>query len=176
MFFYDLTLMKRQTLSGERSGATRISFDSSNRPRLEVMLFNNTGGTLTVDRPYLVRFDGDEEVNPQVIVPVVSAVSGYAVSGAMTPEILVVAQEATANQAWGWFAYEGYCNIMVEGTVNVAKDDHLKQTATTSTALVKDADFASGVYNVAVACAAKAGAGSASTLCYLIGKRCQVVT
>jgi hypothetical protein len=167
--------MKRQTLSGERSGARRLVFDSSNRPRLEVLLYNNTGGTLTVDRPYLVRFDGDEEVNPQVIVPVQSAVTSYLASGAMTPEIVVIAQEATVNQAWGWMCLEGYCNIMVEGTVAVAKDDHLKLSAATATSLIKDTDFANGVYNVAVACAAKSGAGSTSTLCYLIGKRSQAV-
>lgn len=177
MVFDDFTLMRRDTLTNERPGSTRIVYGANTLPFKEVWCINKTGGALTAGRPYLMRNSGDETTNFNVIAPVPSNTSGFAaLSGIVTPDLVVVAGAATANNAYGWMCYMGWRTVFVEGTVDVADGDPLcLTTSTTTTALRKRTDTAAeGIFDVAYAAAAQAANSEVLTLCFLTGLRVNV--
>lgn len=127
----------------------------------QVRLYNATGGALVAGATYMVDFDGDEETNPKVIA-----------CAAVTVDVqVVIAQEATATASWGWFTYAGYCDALVEGTTDVAKDDYLKIVAGTSaTSFIKDGTARTSDSG-AIATAAQTANSSVLTKVFLLGDR-----
>lgn len=129
----------------------------------EIYAYNATGGALTVGAAYNFVIDGDEETNPQVIAYVDGANTNL--------RRTVWATEATAATSWGWFAYAGVYDVLVEGTTDVAKDDFLKfDLGVSVTALIKDGT-AETDNSFACACAAQAANSAVLTRCHLIGDR-----
>jgi hypothetical protein len=110
---------QRDTLSTDRPNQIRIERDSNGLARKEIRLYNAYASTIPVGHPCLVRYDGDEETNPFVV-------SGASASGTAILEIFCTPQVAVPASSWGWFTIEGYCQALVEGTTDVAKDDFLK--------------------------------------------------
>lgn len=110
-------------------------------------LYNNTGGVLTLNAVYMLNYSGNPATSPQVIAAATS-----------TPtRMLVIAKEAVAIASWGWFAYAGWTDALVDGTTDVAIGDFLKLTSGTSaTAFIKD--------GTTITAASHAIAGAASTL------------
>lgn len=154
---------QRDTLSTDSPCTTRIVRDATTGlPRREVRLYNAVGSALVAGRPYVVRYDGDEETNPNVITPV---------SGTLQVDRVVIAMEAVATTSWGWFCIEGYCNALVEGTTDVAKDDFLKiKVGTTAVGVIKDGTALTD-RSVGISTAAQAADAVVSTLIFLIGER-----
>lgn len=128
-----------------------------------VRLYNG-GSALTNKATYMVDFDGDEETNPKITACVATTVD----------VTVVVAASAVAASSWGWFFFKGYCDVLVEGTTDVAKDDYLKLlTGTTATALLKDGTSRT-TDSIAIACAAQASNSEVSTKVYLFGDKVDI--
>lgn len=158
--------LQRDTLSEDSPFAVRTKRDANGLPRLEMRIYNGTGGALTANACYQLNFDGDEESNPRL-----AAVA----SGTVNTQYLVVATEAAANAAWTWGVVWGYYEILVDGNTDVAKDDYLKCTEATPgpTALIKDGTSRSA-NTVAIATAAQQTNSPVSTLCFILGERMTV--
>jgi hypothetical protein len=122
---------QRDTLSTDRPNQIRIERDSNGLARKEIRLYNAYASTIPVGHPCLVRYDGDEETNPFVV-------SGASASGTAILEIFCTPQVAVPASSWGWFTIEGYCQALVEGTTDVAKDDFLKLVIATTSGVIKD--------------------------------------
>ncbi len=134
-------------------------------PQQVIRLYNATGVALTVGAPYVYRVDGDEETNPKAITPAAST------TGTVSLEYVVIATEATAAAAFGWFAIHGYANVLVDGNTDVAKDDFLELLgAATPGSLLKDGT-AQTANSVAIACVAQAANSAVLTRCWLLGDR-----
>lgn len=98
---------------------TRTFLDDEGYERQQQVkwLFNDTGGAAVLGRPYVIRYKGGGE-KPLCI-------AALAASPADTPEEICVAIEAVANNAWGYFAVEGYVEALVEGTTDCTAGDYL---------------------------------------------------
>jgi hypothetical protein len=162
----------RSTLAEDTPGAIRYGeYVSSagvntHEPQVMVRLFNDTAAACVKSAIYMVDYDGDEEENPKVIAIAADAAGGG--------RWVVVATEATADQAWGWFVIFGYVDALVEGTGDVAKDDYLKTTAATSTTGFVVDGTARTVDSFAMATEAQADAGEIAIKVYLLGQRADV--
>lgn len=166
-FGYHSGVIPRCSVAADAPGSVRtVSYVDSNGAETgdvckQIRLYNATGGALTANATYMVDFDGDEETNPKVIA-----------CAAVTVDVhVVVAAAATAAASWGWFTYAGYCDALVEGTTDVAKDDYLKIVAATSaTSFIKDGTSRTADSG-AIACAAQAANSSVATKVFLFGDR-----
>ena len=150
------------TLAGNSPLGAQMRTNSDGTEFLAVKLYNGTGAACVVGAPYIVTFDGDEETNPKVAT--VASLAVY--------QHVVVALEATAAAAWGWFAIQGTVALTaVEGTTDVAKDDFLKiVTATSAVSMIKDAATRSTA-SFAIACEAQAANSVVNIRCFLLGDR-----
>jgi hypothetical protein len=156
---------QRDTLSTDRPNQIRIERDSNGLARKEIRLYNAYASTIPVGHPCLVRYDGDEETNPFVV-------SGASASGTAILEIFCTPQVAVPASSWGWFTIEGYCQALVEGTTDVAKDDFLKLVIATTSGVIKDTATQPGTANsVGIARAAQTANSAVLTDVYLIGER-----
>ena len=158
----------RSTLANDTPGALKtITYVDSNGvdtndPQVLIRLYNDTGSATTDGQVFLVSFDGDEETNPNITTPATSSVySTY-----------VVSYGAVANATWGWFTIAGYCNALVEGTTDVAKDDML-QGSNGNAYFIQDGGATRTTDSIAIATAAQATNSAVSTKVYLFG--CQAI-
>jgi hypothetical protein len=159
---------QRDTLSTDIPCAVRIEVDSAGLRRTEIRLYNAYASAIPIGHPCLVRYDGDEETNPFVV-------SGAAASGTTVIERFCTPQKAVAASSWGWFTIGGYCQALVEGTTDVAKDDYLKLVIATTSGLIKDTGTQPGTANsVAIARAAQATNSAVLTDVFLIDERCAI--
>ena len=116
--------------------------------------------TITVGRPYVVTYDGDEATNPKTASPATLAVYQY----------VGVATETVSSGDMTWLQIKGDCDFaLVTGDSDVAKDDFLEVT-NTETAMEVDASTRSA-NSVAIARAAYTDTTDAATLVSLIGDR-----
>jgi hypothetical protein len=127
---YPSGIMPRSLLASDSPGAVKlVSFVSSAGVETgdvgkAVRLFNDRGSACVQGGVYMVGFDATVAQNPKVE----TCVAETSVS-----RQVVVAMDATADQAWGWFFYAGYCNALVDGdATDVAAGDYLKITAGTN--------------------------------------------
>jgi hypothetical protein len=160
---------QRDTLSLDFPLAARWQRDTDGLPRLEMRVYNGTGGTLTKNNWYEITFDGDEETNPKLVAIASGATSGVA-TGAV--KYVGVATEAAVTTAFTWVVVFGYYSPFVEGTTNVAKDDYLKfDTSVSLVAPIKDA-AARTTSSVAIACEAQtADNATTAAKCFLLGEK-----
>lgn len=164
---------RRDLFSEDSPFAVRMVTEAvSGLPRLDMRVYNGTGGTLTVNNWYEITFDGDEETNPKIVAIASGAASGVA-NGVV--KYVCVATEAAASATWTWVTFWGYCSPFVEGATDVAKDDYLKfLTSTSVVAPVKDGTPRT-VDSVAIACEAQTTAGNTTTAkVFLLGDRVQI--
>lgn len=155
---------QRDTLSETHPAATRVMRDSNGLYRKEIWLYNAYASAIPAGQPCLIRYDGDEETNPFVV-------SGAAASGAVAVERLVVASASIAATSWGWFVYEGYCEALIEGTTDVAKDHLLRFTVQKPTGLCRDGTAAVPLVSTcAVAREAQTNATATLADVYIINK------
>lgn len=135
---------------------------SGGRWRDDVKVYNASGGALTKNGVYRMTTGGASATtpNPQVAAPGTSLNRHHQ---------WVVAQEAIANNSWGWATVRGYTDILVEGTVDVAADDPLRPVEG-QIYLVKDAS-GEGIAAVADALAAQTANSAVATACFLPGAR-----
>lgn len=98
---------------------TRTWYDDAGNLRTQTVmwLFNDLGAAATVAKPYMVRFQGTAGQSPAVVA--------LAASPTDTPELCCVAITAVADQTWGYFAVEGWCEALVEGTTDCTRGDYL---------------------------------------------------
>lgn len=132
-------------------------------------VYNGTGGALTQYGCYNLSFDGDEETNPKLITNVSGATTGlyYAYR--------VVALEAAASATWTDVVVWGYCQMLVEGTTDVAKDDFLKiDTSVSASAPIKDSSTVRSTGSVAIATEAQAANSAVAIRVFLLGERAVV--
>lgn len=131
----------------------------------EIRAYNAKGSACTANECLHLTFDGDEETNPKVIAFTDANNDNF--------RRLVVATEATADATFGWFAFAGVFDVLVEGTTDVAKDDYL-MLDTNSTGGVNSLVTSGGTVEtnstVAIACAAQAANSKVATRCYLLGQ------
>lgn len=134
--------------------------------RMELRAYNNTGAALTKNNWYQIKFDGDEETNPNIAA---------IVSGTANIQVVCVATEAAASATWTWVVVWGYYSPFVEGTTDVAKDDFLKfDTSVSTVAPIKDGT-AQTANSVAIACEAQTTAGNATAArVFILGERVTV--
>ena len=124
-----------------------------------VRLFNDSGAAAVKGQPYLLMHDGDEEENLKAIT-VASTAAGV-------PALIVVAMEAVADQAWGWYCWRGTLDAMVDGdATDVAVDDYL-QVANAGTAFT-DNTTTRTAQSAAIAMEANTGAAALKKI-YLFG-------
>jgi hypothetical protein len=158
--------IQRDTLTENSPWDVRTKRDSNGLPRMEMKVYNGTGGSLVAKQWYEIRYDGDEETNPRL-----AAVASGAATG-LTNKYVCVATEAAADTAWTWVVIWGYYDAFVEGTTDVAKDDYLKfDTSVETEAPIKDGTTPTRL-SVAIACEAQATAGVATdALVFILGER-----
>lgn len=90
--------------------------------RVERYLYNNVGIACVAGDVYMLTFSTVLGQSPQVVIP-----------AATTPlRNLVVAVEAVAIGAYGWFATAGPVECTLEGTADIAPTNFLKYTTATS--------------------------------------------
>lgn len=161
--------VQRDTLSLDSPFASRWQRDTDGLPRLELRVYNGTGGTLTKNAWYEIAFDGDEETNPKLV-----AIASGATSGTATGQVkyVAVATEAAVTTAWTWVVVFGYYSPFVEGATDVAKDDYLKfDTSVSVVCPIKDA-AARTTASVAIACEAQTTAGnSTAAKVFILGEK-----
>ena len=156
---------QRDSLSLDFPGGTRVMRDSNGLYRKEIRLYNAYASAIPVGHPCLIRFDGDEETNPFVV-------SGASASGTAVVERYCTPVVAVAATSWGWFCFEGYCEALVEGTSDVAKDDFLKLAIATTSGLIKDTGTQPGTANsCAIAREAQAANSAVLTDVFIIPER-----
>ena len=129
----------RDTIANDYPGATRMNTYVSSlaanlgtetrQPQWLIKLFNDLGSAAVVGRPYVISFDGaDLDQIPKAITPATIAADQY----------VVVAVEAVADQAWGWYCCAGWVDALVDGGTNdVTAGDYLK-VANAGTSFVDD--------------------------------------
>jgi hypothetical protein len=122
--------MPRNVAAGDSPGQIRlISYVNSSGVETGeacriVRLFNDRGAACVLGGVYMVDFDATVAQNLKVAT---------CVAETSVQRQVVVAMAATADQAWGWFAYAGYVDALVDGdTTDVAAGDYLKITAGTN--------------------------------------------
>lgn len=108
---------------------------------------------------YVVTYDGDEETCPKLVA---------AATLAVYQEIAVVLA-LQGDAGFAWVQVKGKCEMLVEGTTDVAKDDFL-ELLNTETSAKKDATTRS-VNSFAIACEAQTSATPTLTDVILIGER-----
>lgn len=150
------------TLSNDFPFQIKVLANSDGTLYKVVRAYNGTGSALTAGRPYLLRYDGDEETNPTVIVPATAtAVVNY----------VVFATEAVPAASFGWFVINGWYSVLTNGSGSaIAKDDAL-EVLNSGVALVLDASY--GANTCAIAGAASTGAAD-STRVFVLGERVSV--
>ena len=125
----NVTIPARSSLAGDSPEAERTTYyvDSTGvvtgEPRVSKRFYNATGSPLVLGGVYLVAEDGDEETGPALIALAAGTVNRQ----------IAVAAEAIATASWGEAFTEGWCNALVHGTTDIAKDDYLKIAAATGT-------------------------------------------
>ncbi len=126
-----------------------------------VRLYNGSGGAVTAGAVYKVVYDGDEETNPKVVACTATAT---------LLQNVVVATEATADAAWGWFAFKGTYSVLCNGdATDISKDDFLKIVVATDADAFVDDTTARTVNSFAIACEAETDATPSRIRVYLIG-------
>lgn len=113
-----------------------------------------------VGAQYVVSYDGDEETCPALTT---------AATLAVYQEVAVVLATQGATAGFQWVQVAGKCQMLVEGTTDVAKDDFL-ELLNTETSAKKDATTRS-VNSFAIACAAQTSATPTLTDVILLGGR-----
>ena len=118
----------------------------------------------TVEGEVLVKsFDGDEATNPNAVAPATSSV----------PKQTVVATEDQGTTAGFQFCVtKGYCDMLVNGTSAVAKDDYLEVINGADNA-IKDGTSQT-VNSFAIACEAQTATSDTLTEVYVLGVTSQV--
>lgn len=140
-----------QRRTGKNSDGTSYS---------QVRLYNATGGALTAGGWYMIAWGGTTATaqNPRVIVPATTALMRE----------FVVALAALADASYGWFAYSGYVDALVDGTSDVTAG-HFVKLVNGSTAVVTDgATYTANT--VAVCLPGQTTNAPTSTRCFLIGR------
>ena len=137
-----------------------------NAYRMEVRLYN-PGSALTLGGLYEVFAGGTAATAPN---PRVQAIGG---SVSNRQRVFCVATSAAAATAWDWFVVQGNCNILVEGTTDVAAGDILKPVAS-QIYVVQDHASVATVSGIAIAHGAQASATPTLTACYLIGNMASI--
>ena len=128
--------------------------------RLEALLFCGVTTAAVKGGVYRIAYDGDEESNPKAVACTAQTID----------QLYCVATAATLENAWGWFAVQGYVDALVDGGTDVAKDDFLKNVAATDAdALVKDGTSLSAD-TIAIACEAETETPATLNKVYLIGR------
>ena len=153
-------------MGGELSGYAEVDITGKGlqgaRKRVGVneYIYMKVPATYAAGRPLVVTHDGDEEV----------MVSGVA------PATLTVYQEIAVNPTlqgatagFQWCQTRGICNVLTDGTTDIAKDDFL-EVLNTETALTKDST-ARSVNSVGIACEAQTDATDTLTSVQLLGDR-----
>jgi hypothetical protein len=110
--------------------------------------------------PLIVTYDGDEEVMVKGVAPATLAVY---------QEVAVNPKLAGSAAEFQWCQTRGICEVLCDGTTDIAKDDYL-ELLNTETALVKDST-ARSVNSVAIACEAYTLTPDALTTVQLLGDR-----
>lgn len=163
-------LLGRSTLANDTPGQIRLqsyvdpTTGDTNEPQRVVRLYNNLAAAASTVKGavYMVVYDGDEESNPQIIAP-----------AAVTANCnVVVALGVNLTATWGWYAFAGYVDALVEGTTDVAKDDFLKVTAPNAQ-FVKDGATKT-TDSFAISTAAQAADSAVLTKVWLIGSEADV--
>ncbi len=108
--------------------------------------------------PLVVTHDGDEEVMVKGVAPATLAVY---------QEVAVTPRLAGASAEFMWCQTKGICQVLCNGTTDIAKDDYL-ELLNAGTALVKDGTVRS-TNSVAIACESYTGATNALTSVQLLG-------
>ena len=159
--------MPLESTSLKALGQKRFMSDSNGLGRIEMLVYNGTGGAMVANACYILAHDGDEEFNPK------AAVAGAV---ATVQRYVCVATEAAADAAYTWVVMQGYYSIRCDGTTDIAKDDFLKLApGSDADALIKDGT-AETISSVAIARAALTTDANANLDCFLLGKRCVVNT
>ena len=92
--------------------------ESHLRQRMEKWLYNDTGGALTIGRPYMIRYAGAGEKPLNIDAALVA-------TNADTPEEICVAVRATPDATWDYLAGEGFVEALVDGTTDCTAGDYL---------------------------------------------------
>lgn len=142
----------------------RVSRNSDGTLRHEVRLYNATGGALTSGGFYMVDYGGTTPTapNPRVVTPATTAIMRE----------FVVALSALADVSYGWFAYAGYVDALVEGTTDVTAGDYLK-LVNAQLYVVKDATTISAA-SMARALAGQTANSAVAARIFLFGSRCTI--
>lgn len=134
-----------------------------NAYRMEVRLYNGTGGALTQYGVYEVWAGGTAATapNPRVRAAGASVTNRH--------RVWCVATAATADASWDWFVVQGNTTALVEGTAtDVAAGDILKPVAS-QVYLVFDHGTVPTLNAIAIAHGAQAANAAVATPIYLIG-------
>lgn len=116
--------------------------------------------TTAAGSPLIVTYDGDEEVMVKGVVPATLAVY---------QEVAVNPTLAGSAAEFQWCQVRGLCEVLCDGTTDIAKDDYL-ELINAETALVKDST-ARSANSVAIACEAYTSTPDALTSVQLLGDR-----
>jgi hypothetical protein len=96
---------------------TMIDDEGYERQRSLKWLKNSTGAAVVIGRPYVVRHAGGGQE--------AFTVEKVAASPTDTVEEVVVAIEETADETFGWFCSDGFCEALVEGGTDCTAGDYL---------------------------------------------------
>lgn len=96
---------------------TMIDDEGYERQQHLKWLKNDTGGTLVVGTPMVIRSKGGGD-EPHCVAALAAAPTD-------TPEEIAVVLTALVDQAWGWFCVEGFCEALVEGGTDCTAGDYL---------------------------------------------------
>lgn len=169
MFFHRYTV-GQDTASNDRplqvevrTVSTDAAGNASDKTQcLAVRLYNGTGSAQVTGRPYAVECTGAEATQWQTITPAALAVYQH----------VVIALEDVAAASFGWYAIQGFCDALVDGTTDVADLDYLDVTpGTSATALIKDHSTVRSTASVARACEARTDNSAGLIRVQLLGDR-----
>lgn len=125
----------------------------------QVRLYNATGGALTAGGWYMISWGGSTATapNPRVI----------AVATTTLLREFVVAMTALADVSYGWFAYQGYVDALVDGTSDVTAGHFVECVNTTSAVVTDGATMTAN--SIAVCLPGQTANTPTSTRCFLLG-------
>lgn len=106
---------------GHVRSRTWIDDAGNTRTQSVKWLFNDLGAAAVVATPYVIRYNAEGNQNPSI--------AALAAAPTDTPEHVCVALTAVADQTWGYFVTEGFCEALVEGGTDVTKGDYLSADA-----------------------------------------------
>ncbi len=102
-------------------------------------------------------FDGDELLNPKAVACATNAVAGT---------IVVATEDQGSTAGFQWCVTKGYCEALVDGTTDVAKDDFL-EVLNGADGAIKDATTQS-TKSFAIACEAQTDSDTLTDV-YVLG-------